>query len=567
MPTDKEFEDFFRQQLGSMEEAPPPMAWNKIKADLRPWYRRYQWLVAAAFCGLLSVGVISVQKLSEPGKPTSNAATLAQQEPSQTSGKTNAVAIEGRKAGTPENMGASPEIISVNPAENADVKMDAEPAGSIAKQTENLASVSENPKGNSAFSGQKPTVSGNGNTGTKTLVIAGLTARPKHIPTGKPQASTVGDPEKTNPASEPAYSARYAVPNVVGNKMPARQNVAQNGVPATETHVTGIPETLARTGNPAISANNGRVEAAKGMARTENETPSGAEIAKGIGSNGNPEIALLPFRGLSPDSNRFKPALPAVLAVNSEIVKEAVPADSSRKNTMPPQPVWAFSAFISPRVTFSRYAANRTDKLYVQKADDSREGTSDVMSVEGGLTLQRTITPRLTLDAGVVVTHLKDQVQYILFAGDIERVQIKTQPGGSADVQVNYHYVIDQLNTAYTYAGLRMGASYTFKQTAENRFYVTGGGGLQMLVKSQLEHYRNGQLMATNRISDNSNPLNNLNSQVYAGFGFAHKVTPRLAVTAEPAASYFLGSVFREKEALQLKPYTFGVNVGFRLDL
>ena len=44
MPTDKEFEDFFREQFQGLEEAPPSNGWVKIKEEIRPKTSIYKWL-------------------------------------------------------------------------------------------------------------------------------------------------------------------------------------------------------------------------------------------------------------------------------------------------------------------------------------------------------------------------------------------------------------------------------------------------------------------------------------------------------------------------------------------
>ncbi|KAA9333636.1 hypothetical protein [Adhaeribacter soli] len=44
MPTDKEFEDFFREQFQGLEETPPANGWVKIQEEIRPKTSIYKWL-------------------------------------------------------------------------------------------------------------------------------------------------------------------------------------------------------------------------------------------------------------------------------------------------------------------------------------------------------------------------------------------------------------------------------------------------------------------------------------------------------------------------------------------
>lgn len=46
MPTDKEFEDFFREQFQGLEEAPPADGWNKIQQEIEPRGSYLTWLTA-----------------------------------------------------------------------------------------------------------------------------------------------------------------------------------------------------------------------------------------------------------------------------------------------------------------------------------------------------------------------------------------------------------------------------------------------------------------------------------------------------------------------------------------
>src|SRR6478752_4735133 len=79
MQTDKEFEDFFREQLNGLEETPPPNAWNKINKDLKPprtWHRE---LAALALVLLISIGTyFGYEKLAgKKGQENGTAAQVA----------------------------------------------------------------------------------------------------------------------------------------------------------------------------------------------------------------------------------------------------------------------------------------------------------------------------------------------------------------------------------------------------------------------------------------------------------------------------------------------------------
>src|SRR4029079_1904469 len=106
MPTDKEFEDFFREQLGGLEEAPPADGWNKIREDLKPWYVRYRKLTALALLFLLSVATVTVMQLA--GKFNGNEAGEVLNAASELNASQTAMENQERNAALPAENTAAP---------------------------------------------------------------------------------------------------------------------------------------------------------------------------------------------------------------------------------------------------------------------------------------------------------------------------------------------------------------------------------------------------------------------------------------------------------------------------
>ncbi|HSI90478.1 MAG TPA: hypothetical protein VK927_05140, partial [Adhaeribacter sp.] len=278
MSTDnKDFEDFFRERLEGLEEAPPANGWEKIRQDIKqPWYRKVNWLAAAALLCLLSVAFYFATRLPQPaeqplarqtGKTVQPAAKTGLETDANTGAATN-------PAGT--SSGASKEA-----AGNAQ-----ETAGA-----ENLASGANQPQTTGTFSAQNPTVSEPQTKPETNLPLIALNRNPKaeKPATREPAEDQTGKTESTAVAAGSARAKTIAAAGLVAATGNRYARTAKKSV--TETNATqpaSAPEELvsSRTASPAQTS----------------ETTTAATVQETSGAPGaslNQEIALLALHGLN----------------------------------------------------------------------------------------------------------------------------------------------------------------------------------------------------------------------------------------------------------------------------
>jgi hypothetical protein len=219
MPTDKEFEDFFRDQFQGLEEAPPADGWNKIKQEIKPRSEGYKWFAISALFFAMSFTAL-VTTLKQENNRNLQMLTA----------KTQAV--------------ATPEAVRVQDKAGlaAQVKTSAEKPDAIS-----TAVIAEN----STFSSPKATVSKPG------ITKAVVARKKRNLPIVSALAiqnkNTAAKETGAAPAKENA-AANYLRKDAPASSAPIQETVIEQSVEATTATIAAPAETeaLSDTMGPMI---------------------------------------------------------------------------------------------------------------------------------------------------------------------------------------------------------------------------------------------------------------------------------------------------------------------------
>ena len=541
MQTDKEFEDFFREQLNGLEETPPPNAWNKINKDLKPprtWHRE---LAALALVLLISIGTyFGYEKLA--GKKGQENGTAVQVASSN---------VQGTKENKTETKTETKttEIITAQPAadkaiENAQPQTAPEPTSEIAKTTETaqkepVASVSEtalNPETKTAK--RKNPVSLNG-----VLAVVKTNKQTKNTSLTKAK-------KETNISEVTALNVTKASTNSVAFAPEKRYvKAAKNSGNGNNSAKTN--ETLARTGtvtNAGTTLISNEQTTKSSETNAENGMISGAETALAQTKTAKTDsvaLATIPM-----------PAADSVEKANQELAKTLKPEEKK----------FAVVLTFTPGIIARRLIANPNDEKYL-RFNDSKGNNRANLGYDMSATFQHRISEQTTLDVGLAYTKLHSTVTYKITTNKLD-VVTQTNPGGTqtATVKVTTTTAEEEIHNEFTYGGLRVGITQDLGKFANYSFFASTGAGVNTLLQksgkvSSEATSGNGQ---TTHSYLEDNAFHNVNSHLYLNAGVKKAIWPGVEMLVAPAFTYYLNSTLRKQQGFELKPYTFGLNLGLR---
>ena len=282
--------------------------------------------------------------------------------------------------------------------------------------------------------------------------------------------------------------------------------------------------------------------------------------------------ALLPTKRMIKVSK--KPALsfkipmgglvPSVIADAKNKEKSATEVEKENKrDTDNLKNEYHFQVFFSPRYSYRRIASNSKDDVLIV---DIKNGSSfrQRFGYETGILLSRDLTSKLNINAGLSLVNLKESITYSYTKGAVTSVRIDTGENGQYIVIPIYENETATASSSYYYGGITLSSSYSFLEKKGRRFYLTFGTGVNLLVKGKTIVVLNGVENTTLYFPSSENPLEQMNFKLNLGLGYGHRLSENIELTVEPTLNYYLGSTFKEREPVGIKPYTLGLNIGLR---
>lgn len=551
MQTDKEFEDFFRERLNGLEETPPPNAWNKIQADIKPARTYYRELAAVALLCLLSIVIFlglknQPESTSEAGlaSATLNQPTSAE----QTAAATNLSAEKQNSTSEVQSAQiADPEIRSAAPAmeENSATRKaesnEPENETDEAYVTSNGKTLGQTPKNHLAHIGAGISVSGKDRPATS------LTAEKEEK--NQPETTTKAAKNSLNAGllASTAAKKRYAL-----TEKTISANEAKTTFAGTETANVQAAATSAKDQNSGIVRTT--TPAALITTETKPQTNLSAESLVAQNTSVRTDSVALPAIPQMPADSVKK---------QNENLARNLPEEKSSKGR------FAVTVNFTPGVIARRLIANQADETYL-RFTETKKGTNSALGFDLSATLHHRINPKTTIDGSFSFTKLHSQVNYQIATSDLQVVSSSNVPGNNAaDVKVGYTFADEEFKNEFAYGGIRAGVSYELLQSASHAVFVSGGAGLNMLMSNRGE-LQTTYATTTGTATENTtthNAFHTVNSHVYVSCGLEKAVMPRVSLLMAPSFTYYLNSALVKKHIFEMKPYTFGLNFGLRYQL
>lgn len=534
MQTDKEFEDFFREQLNGWEETPPVNAWNKINKDLKPKRTWYREMAAIALLLMVTVGVYLGRDYLAgnhlPEKTTAKATN------------TSAEVTPNAKVTTPQTAASEPGKPTSEQAITPQPQLETEiaPAAGTAASTEEVAEIAMNSEVKTAS--RKNPVHLNGAIAIvkskKPLKNTGITREEKTVKAENGKAP--GATRNSTGLVAIAMAKRY-------------DEATKNSKQETTIKAKGSSGGLTKTTIPATATLNGSSQPItsseiKAVTGKENGMVSGAETALAHHTIAKTDSVALPTLPLLAQDSA---------AQTNPALKTALKEKESQK--------FAMMLTFTPGIIARRLIANPHDEKYLRFNDSKGKNTAD-LGYDISATFQHRITPLTTIDAGLAYTKLHSNVTYKITTNQLAVV---TQPGSgapTASVKVNSVTYEEEIQNEFTYGGLRVGITQDLGHLAGYAIFASTGAGMNVLLQKsgQVRSEDASGVGAATHIFLEDNAFHNVNSHLYLNAGVKKAIHPGLDLVVAPAFTYYLNSTLRKQQGFELKPYTFGLNLGLR---
>lgn len=257
---------------------------------------------------------------------------------------------------------------------------------------------------------------------------------------------------------------------------------------------------------------------------------------------------------------------PVVIAKNkgreeNKVMEE--PKNEKEKEADNPVKKYYFQVFFSPRYSYRRIASNAKDDMLIV---DIKNGLNfrQRFGYETGVFFSRDLNSRLSINAGLSLVSLNESITYSYTKGAVNTIRFETEKNGQYTVVPIYENDTATASSSYYYSGVTLSSSYSFLQTKSRRFYLIFGTGVNLLIKGKTVVELNGVENSTLYFPSRENPLEQMNFKLNLGGGYGHRLGEKIELNVEPAINYYLGSTFKEREPVGIKPYTLGVNIGLR---
>ncbi|WP_162054282.1 porin family protein [Pontibacter pamirensis] len=501
MLTDKELEEIRRKML-ELEEEPPMGGWRSIQAEVvqpkKDW-RPLWWLLPLLLLLLTGLGTYHMQNSIPDTDKTINKQV----------GTVN-VAAPPNKANTDDVQ--RPALVTKQPASRVE---DAQPI--IRSRTTSMVPERQ--------------------------VVRQIVPEPTATATeGEVTAAAVGRNRPDIPviALLPHRNTVFATPleSIDPKKHTiAVKNVIRDGAAGLiEAHQVAIETTKAESLNETTT--------------TKQNIAVETTTAKSI----NPEEQLQ----ISPADTASLAASPAAATVPAKEEKKKRPPLEKRISSINE---WTVGVYFAPRYAFRKFLPNATDDILITGVRNVNQLDPKRMGYEFGANFSKVLKPGLFVEGGLNWMQLKENVTYTLTTGKIDTFSVRQLNGGPIVVESKLMSEERQLISSYAYGGLRLGVTQYFLERGNRRFNVTVAGGANLLLKGETKQFSNGEWTETVVFPSKENILEQSNYNLQVGVGYNVSVLGNYELMLMPTMSYFLGSTFKEREPLGLRPYSLGVNV------
>ncbi|PRY12423.1 hypothetical protein CLV24_108167 [Pontibacter ummariensis] len=222
---------------------------------------------------------------------------------------------------------------------------------------------------------------------------------------------------------------------------------------------------------------------------------------------------------------------------------------------------WTAGVYFAPRYAFRKFVPNASDDILITKVSSANQLDPERMGFEFGANYSRVLSPGLFAEGGLSWMQLKENVTYTLTTGEIDTFNVSQTGGRQIVIESKLRTEERQLVSSYAYGGLRLGATYYFMERGNSRLNITVAGGANLLIKGRTKQYSNGVWTETVEFPSVENILEQSNYNLQFGMGYNVSVLENYEVTLMPTINYFLGSTYKEREPLGLKPYSLGLNL------
>ncbi|MER2998478.1 hypothetical protein [Pontibacter populi] len=247
-----------------------------------------------------------------------------------------------------------------------------------------------------------------------------------------------------------------------------------------------------------------------------------------------------------------------VALLPDSVVKAVTVADTGKVQE---SKEWYIGVTFAPRYAFRSFTPTAADDVYITKLNNYKKLDPKRMGYEFGLNVGKKISPKLYLESALSLMQLQENVSYAFTNGKVDTLLKSRTKDGSYQAIPVYIEGSRQLESTFTYGGLRVGLNYYFLESSRSRYNLTFAGGANLLLKGRTREYLNGELKETSSFPSEENVLEQTNYNLLIGAGYNLTIRNKYELTLMPSLNYFLGSTFSKREPFGLKPYTLGVSV------
>ena len=211
--------------------------------------------------------------------------------------------------------------------------------------------------------------------------------------------------------------------------------------------LSGVPDTLAKENIKQINADK----------LQEQNT-----AARDSGALSEPYLALQPVATDSAASQALDPE------------KKEKPAKPKKERAVLNDPSgWAVGAYFSPRYAFRKFSPNGDDAILITRLNTKSQLDPERMGYEAGASISKFVKTNMSLEAGLSLVNLKENVDYTYTSGQVSGSQMRQTADGQIVVEATPVMEERQLLSSYTYGGVRVGVNYFFLQNQRTRLNLT----------------------------------------------------------------------------------------------
>jgi hypothetical protein len=381
---------------------------------------------------------------------------------------------------------------------------------------------------------------------------------------------SVPDSQDSQQPGQPAESARLPLAqpgSPIGRQVPARALAEETASASTAPRVLAKKQAKPAVLPVAEQERPDRrvtgIEQVGGEAVLTQQEKSKQEARSGSENVAGKETALEKVAVVASEAKTDEPVQAAIPeSPVAEKPKAVEPAPQEKRAASRNE--WTAGVYFAPRYAFRKFIPNATDDLLITKVTSANQLDPERMGFEFGASYSRVIRPRLFGEGSLSWMQLKENVSYTLTAGELEAIDVRETDSRQIVVESTLKTEERQLISSYAYAGLRLGASYYFLERANSRLNLTVAAGANLLVRGRTLRYSNGVWTETIEFPSAENILEQSNYNLQLGVGYNAGLSEKYELTLMPAVNYFLGSTFKEREPLGLKPYSLGLTLQLR---